>query len=289
MCSAPFPQKPLVQPQPFWKPRLYKGRQRVHFKMQETVTGFMSQNVEIKNSTYKLLGQIFCCADIENLPDITVPLLYKKTQENDFEWIFHECNRVTDSIHKQPTALCFSPPLGWFTLASYTQKRIQNEPTQPIWCRFDIKILDESKVSFEATLDIGEDIIQYITSCTVCLKIQSDIEIEEEPQSSAGYFFKDKMTWNPMSNNMGISERESLTGFIHLPEYQSIYDLEKKLEKEAYATLDWEVSGKAVSGITVDTASTSLYPNKSFLIHNAIESNGERILVKPKVLMPDGY
>jgi len=124
MCK-PSGQKPTKQPQPFFKPQLFKGgRQRLSFKVVESVTAQIlpGGHGAPAASSFRLKGSVLCNAEIEGLPDITIPLASGGAKEDLLDVLVHECTRSYGSIHKQPDVLCFSPPLGWFQLASYVPK-----------------------------------------------------------------------------------------------------------------------------------------------------------------------
>ncbi len=120
LCK-PSSQKPTKQPQPFFKPHLFKGgRQRLSFKVVESITGQILPGGAPAEASFRLKGSVLCNAEIEGLPDITIPLA--AAREDFLDVLVHECTRSYGSIHKQPEVLCFSPPLGWFQLASYAPK-----------------------------------------------------------------------------------------------------------------------------------------------------------------------
>uniref|UniRef100_A0A2P2J6L1 MHD domain-containing protein n=1 Tax=Rhizophora mucronata TaxID=61149 RepID=A0A2P2J6L1_RHIMU len=102
--------------QPAWKPYLYKGKQRILFTIHETVNAAMYDREEISD-TISIAGQINCRAELEGLPDVSLPLtgLNKAHVE---VLSFHPCAQVPEhGMDKK--AVMFSPPLGNFVLLRY--------------------------------------------------------------------------------------------------------------------------------------------------------------------------
>lgn len=102
--------------QPAWKPYLYKGKQRLLFTIHETVYAAMYDRYEIPDSL-SVSGQINCRAELEGLPDVSIPLTGLSTAQVEV-LSFHPCAQVPEQgMEKQ--ALMFSPPLGNFVLMRY--------------------------------------------------------------------------------------------------------------------------------------------------------------------------
>ncbi|KDP40069.1 hypothetical protein JCGZ_02067 [Jatropha curcas] len=102
--------------QPSWKPYLYKGKQRMLFTLHEIVHAAMYDRDDISD-TISISGQINCRAELEGLPDVSLPLtgLNKAHVE---VLSFHPCVQVPEhGVDKQ--AMLFSPPLGNFVLVRY--------------------------------------------------------------------------------------------------------------------------------------------------------------------------
>jgi len=320
ICSLPYGHKPLKEPQPFWKPHLYKGRARMRFQIREDISGFISstpstQQASVGSSALaqcKLVGQIFCCADIESLPDITVPLLLpsqeakeKEEEENRLEFILHQCARPSGSIHDQPLALCFTPPLNWFTLASYAPRCLREATWDlPISCQLKITVIDPSTAQFEAVIFRNAKCVsnKQIEFCTLQIKLHPDMKVSEAPtRITTGTFQKNAMVWNvfPPKGSSRTTEHYITVKAHQLPVAAPLADddvpdglrmgccsLRDKLEATACAHLAWKIPGRTLTGIGIDKDHVSMHPSvqKSAAMDCSVETNA-RITVIPHIVM----
>ncbi|XP_068659358.1 AP-5 complex subunit mu [Aristolochia californica] len=102
--------------QPAWKPYLYRGKQRILFTIHEIVYASMYDRDEIPD-TISISGQVNCRAEVEGLPDVSVPLTGLNAANIEV-LSFHPCTQLPEQgVDKQ--ALMFSPPLGNFVLMRY--------------------------------------------------------------------------------------------------------------------------------------------------------------------------
>ncbi|BBN02949.1 AP-5 complex subunit mu-1 [Marchantia polymorpha subsp. ruderalis] len=103
--------------QPAWKPYLYRGKPKMLFTVHEVVTAALYDRDNVAD-VITLGGQILCRADLEGLPDITLPI-HCPSSGQPHAVTFHPCAQVPEQGPDRLT-VTFSPPLGNFVLARYT-------------------------------------------------------------------------------------------------------------------------------------------------------------------------
>jgi hypothetical protein len=293
MFNSPYTQKPMKQPQPFFKPHLFKGRQRIKFMVEENVTGCLGPTPGHSHSNHgelglcKLTGRIRCCADIENLPDITVPLSIPKDSALDV--IVHECTRSYGSIHEQTNVLCFSPPLDWFQLASYMPKGKKEEEGEgswhlPISCTLEVLITSPSVVQFRALLRCEGVTNKELDYCTLNVKIHLESARLAEVHSSSGAFDQSTRTWNIFTKSKSASKDEWLTSTIHLDKFTSVLELREALRSCLSADLEWRISNRTLTGMRVDTKQISIYPSQNVQVDSSMKSSAN-VTIMPSIIM----
>lgn len=291
MFNSPYMQKPMKQPQPFFKPHLFKGRQRIKFMVEEHVTGCLGPIPGHSNrgelGLCKLTGKIRCCADIENLPDITVPLSIPKDTALDV--IVHECTRSYGSIHEQTNVLCFSPPLGWFQLASFMPKAKQEEGSEESWrlpisCTLEVLITNPSLVQFRAVLRCKGVTNKELDYCTLHVKIDLESAHLTEIHSSSGAFDQSTRTWNIFTKAKSAHEDEWLTSMIHLNTFTSVLELREALGSCISADLEWRISDRSLTGMCVDTKKISIYPSQNVQVDSSMKSSAN-VTIMPNIIM----
>ncbi|XP_048235259.1 AP-5 complex subunit mu [Ricinus communis] len=146
--SSDLPPSDLKQPA--WKPYLYKGKQRILFTVHETVHAAMYDRDEISD-TISISGQINCRAELEGLPDVSLPLtgLNKAHVE---VLSFHPCAQAPEQAADKQ-AMMFSPPLGNFVLVRY-QANCAIGP--PIMGFYQLSMVSEDEGAFLFKLRIME-------------------------------------------------------------------------------------------------------------------------------------
>ncbi|KAJ6722040.1 AP-5 COMPLEX SUBUNIT MU-1 [Salix viminalis] len=151
--------------QPAWKPYLFKGKQRILFTINETIHAALYDREEISD-TISVSGQINCRAELEGLPDVSLPLpgLNKAHVE---VLSFHPCAQVPEhGADKQ--AVMFSPPLGNFVLVHY-QANCGLGP--PIKGFYQLSMVSEDEGAFLFKLHLMEGYKAPLTMefCTVTM------------------------------------------------------------------------------------------------------------------------
>lgn len=141
---------PADQKQPAWKPYLYKGKQRILLTIHETVHAALYDRDEIPDSI-SVSGQINCRAELEGLPDVSLPLA-GLSKENLEVLSYHPCAQVPEQgVDKQ--ALVFSPPLGNFVLMRYQASSALGPPLKGF---YQLSMVSEDKGAFLFKLHLME-------------------------------------------------------------------------------------------------------------------------------------
>ncbi|KAL1372599.1 hypothetical protein HN51_002718 [Arachis hypogaea] len=141
---------PADQKQPAWKPYLYKGKQRVLFTIHETVHAALYDRDEIPD-IISISGQLNCRADLEGLPDVSLPLSGVNTANLEVS-SYHPCAQVSDQgLDKQ--GVMFSPPLGNFVLMRYQATCALGPPVSGF---YQLSMVSEDKGAFLFKLRLME-------------------------------------------------------------------------------------------------------------------------------------
>ncbi|ELR23507.1 adaptor complexes medium subunit family protein [Acanthamoeba castellanii str. Neff] len=155
-CFMPFG-TPSDTSRPAWKPYLYKGKPRLEFMIREEVKASQYDSDTVPDA-WQVHGTIFCKADIEGLPEITVTLSLPtgaatgKPTARVEDFIVDSRVRATDVTALKK--LTFTPPLGQYPLCTYT---VTSLPKLPLRGFYQMKEVDatrnEVKVLAQLKLD----------------------------------------------------------------------------------------------------------------------------------------
>lgn len=136
--------------QPAWKPYLYKGKQRIFFTVHEVVHAAMYDRDEISDAL-SISGQVNCRAELEGLPDVSLPLTGLKSANIEV-LSFHYCAQVSEhGVDKK--AFMFSPPLGNFVLIRYQAACSHNPPVKGF---YQLSMVSEDEGAFLFKLRLME-------------------------------------------------------------------------------------------------------------------------------------
>ncbi|WCJ23619.1 clathrin adaptor complexes medium subunit family protein [Euphorbia peplus] len=161
--SSDLPPSDLKQPS--WKPYLFKGKQRILFTIHETVHAAMYDRDDISD-TLSVAGLINCRAELEGLPDVSLPLTGLRKAHVEV-LSFHPCAQVPElTVDKQ--SMMFSPPLGNFNLVRY-QANCAFGP--PVMGFYQLSMVSEDEGAFLFKLRIMEGYKSPLTMefCTVTM------------------------------------------------------------------------------------------------------------------------
>ena len=108
------------------------GRPRLSFTFREIVRS-VQYGSEEHSDDWEVYGMVLCEAELEGIPDVTLPVVWDR--QVDYVTV-HPCCRPADAF--VPDKLCFSPPLGPFTLCRYRLKK--KAARMPIRGYFQMKV-----------------------------------------------------------------------------------------------------------------------------------------------------
>lgn len=141
---------PTDQKQPAWKPYLYKGKQRTLFSSLETISAALYDRDDVPDFL-SVSGQVTCRAELEGLPDVSLPLTGLKAARVEVS-SFHHCVQASEpSGDKQ--SLIFQPPIGNFVLMHY-QAPCNNDP--PVKGFYQLSMVSENEGAFLFKLKLME-------------------------------------------------------------------------------------------------------------------------------------
>ncbi|KAK8936011.1 hypothetical protein KSP39_PZI013954 [Platanthera zijinensis] len=151
--------------QPAWKPYLYKGKQRIFFTIHEVVHAAMYDRDDILDAI-SISGQVNCRAELEGLPDVSLPLTGLKSANVEV-LSFHFCAQVSEhGVDKK--AFMFSPPLGNFVLIRYQASCSHNPPVKGFY-QLSMVSEDEGAFLFKLRLMEGYKAPLSMELCTVIM------------------------------------------------------------------------------------------------------------------------
>mmetsp|Transcript_7472 Transcript_7472/g.24810 ORF Transcript_7472/g.24810 Transcript_7472/m.24810 type:complete len:536 (-) Transcript_7472:3346-4953(-) len=148
-----------AEPFPFWKPFMHRGRPRLVFEVTEQVSASMHGSE--RGAVVEVHGRVQCRAEIEGLPEIVVPLIVPPKAL--LSLTVHPCAEASASTGG---ALCFSPPLGLFTLARY--RAGPQRPHPPITGEYTFRDEGPNARRIELALRLEEDAAAPGTSVEAC-------------------------------------------------------------------------------------------------------------------------
>ncbi|KAF2908108.1 hypothetical protein DAI22_12g157800 [Oryza sativa Japonica Group] len=141
---------PTDQKQPAWKPYLYKGRQRTLFSSLETLNAALYDRDDVQDFL-SVSGQVTCRAELEGLPDVSLPLSGLKAARVEVS-SFHHCVQASEPTNDKQT-LIFQPPLGNFVLMHY-QASCNMDP--PVKGFYQLSMVSENEGAFLFKLRLME-------------------------------------------------------------------------------------------------------------------------------------
>ncbi|XP_072997114.1 AP-5 complex subunit mu-like isoform X1 [Typha latifolia] len=161
--SADLPPADLKQPG--WKPYLYKGRQRMLFTIHEVIDAALYDRDEIPDAL-SVSGQVNCRAELEGLPDVSLPLAGLKDAHVEILSFHHSAQVSEHGDDKQ--ALMFSPPLGNFVLMRYQASCGLDPPVKGFY-QLSMVSEDEGAFLFKLRLMEGYKAPLSMEFCTVTM------------------------------------------------------------------------------------------------------------------------
>ncbi|KAF5738658.1 AP-5 complex subunit mu isoform X2 [Tripterygium wilfordii] len=189
--------------QPAWKPYLHKGKQRILFTIHETVHAAMYDRDEIPDSL-SISGQINCRAELEGLPDVSLPLTGLSTAHIDV-LSFHPCAQVSEhGLDKQ--AVMFSPPLGNFVLIRYQAICDLGPPVKGFY-QLSMVSEDEGAFLFKLCLMEGYKAPLTMEFCNVTMPFprRRVVSFDGTPSTGTVSTTEHSVEWKIMASGRGLS------------------------------------------------------------------------------------
>ncbi|CAN1854149.1 AP-5 complex subunit mu [Linum perenne] len=189
--------------QPAWKPYLYKGKQRILFTIHETIHAAMYDRDDISD-TISVAGQINCRAELEGIPDVSVPLtgLNKSHVE---VLSFNPCAQVPETgMDKQ--SVMFSPPMGNFVLVRY-QASCRLDPPVKGFYQLSMVSEDEGAFLFKLGLMGGYKSPFSIEFCTVTMPFprRRVVSVEGTPSIGVVSNTEHSVEWKIIASGRSLS------------------------------------------------------------------------------------
>ncbi|MED6119762.1 AP-5 complex subunit mu [Stylosanthes scabra] len=196
---------PADQKQPAWKPYLYKGKQRVLFTIHETVHAALYDRDEIPD-IISISGQMNCRADLEGLPDVSLPLAGVNTANLKVS-SYHPCAQVSDQgLDKQ--GVMFSPPLGNFVLMRYQATSALGPPVSGF---YQLSMVSEDKGAFLFKLRLMEGYKSPLTMefCTVIMPFprRRIVSLDGTPSAGTVSTSDHSVEWKIVPSGRGLTGR----------------------------------------------------------------------------------
>ncbi|XP_020584821.1 AP-5 complex subunit mu [Phalaenopsis equestris] len=189
--------------QPAWKPYLYKGKQRILFAIHEVVNAAMYDRDEISDAI-SISGQINCRAELEGLPDVSVPLTGLKSANVEV-LSFHHCAQVSEhGLDKQ--AFMFSPPLGNFVLIRYIASCSLDPPVKGFY-QLSMVSEDEGAFLFKLRLMEGYKAPFSMDFCTVTMPFprRRVASFDGNPSIGTVAMTEHSLEWKIITSGRGIT------------------------------------------------------------------------------------
>ncbi|KAJ0975683.1 hypothetical protein J5N97_017648 [Dioscorea zingiberensis] len=189
--------------QPAWKPYLFKGKQRVLFTVYETIYAAMYDRDEIPD-VITISGQVNCRAELEGLPDVSLPLTRLSSAHVDV-LSFHPCVQVSEQgLDKQ--SMMFSPPLGNFTLMRYQAFSGLDPPVKGFY-QLSMVSEDEGAFLFKLRLMEGYKAPLSMEFCTVAMPFprRRVASFDGNPSTGTVSMTEHSVEWKIIATGRGIT------------------------------------------------------------------------------------
>lgn len=196
---------PTDQKQPAWKPYLYKGRQRILFSSLETIHAALYDRDDVPDFL-SVSGQVTCRAELEGLPDVSLPLTGLKTAHVEVS-SFHHCVQASEPTNNKQT-LVFQPPLGNFVLMHY-QSPCNTAP--PVKGFYQLSMVSENEGAFLFKLTLMEGykspFIMDFCMITMPFPRRRVASYEGNPSIGTVSMTEHSIEWRIVTSGRGLSGR----------------------------------------------------------------------------------
>ncbi|KAK8938880.1 hypothetical protein KSP39_PZI011638 [Platanthera zijinensis] len=139
-------------------------------------------------------GQVKCRAELEGLPDVSLPLTGLKSANIEV-LSFHFCAQVSEH-GVDNKAFMFSPPLGNFVLIRYQASCSHNPPVKGFY-QLSMVSEDEGAFLFKLRLMEGYKVLLSVKLCTVIMPFprRRITSFDENPSIGTGSMTEQSVEW----------------------------------------------------------------------------------------------
>ncbi|KAL5206521.1 hypothetical protein ABZP36_034730 [Zizania latifolia] len=196
---------PTDQKQPAWKPYLYKGRQRTLFSSLETLNAALYDRDDVQDFL-SVSGQVTCRAELEGLPDVSLPLSGLKAAHVEVS-SFHHCVQTSEPTSDKQT-LIFQPPLGNFVLMHYQASCNMDPPVKGFY-QLSMVSENEGAFLFKLRLMVGYKSPFLMEFCMVTMPFPRRRVASYDGNPSVGTvsMTEHSIEWRIVSSGRGLSGR----------------------------------------------------------------------------------
>lgn len=203
---------PTDQTQPAWKPYLYKGKPRILFTVSEVVNAALYDRDDVPDAV-SLAGQVNCRAELEGLPDVSVPITFPSSTK--FEsFTYHPCCQAHafEQGHDRQTVM-FSPPLGNFVLIQYLAVHSKMPPPVKGFYQLSMVSENEGAILFKLRLMEGYKAPYVMEHCTITMPFprRKILSLDGNPSLGTVSTFENSVEWKLVISARGLSKSTEVT------------------------------------------------------------------------------
>eukprot|EP01090_Pellita_catalonica_P023347 TRINITY_DN9553_c0_g1_i1.p1 TRINITY_DN9553_c0_g1~~TRINITY_DN9553_c0_g1_i1.p1 ORF type:complete len:472 (+),score=52.33 TRINITY_DN9553_c0_g1_i1:1-1416(+) len=245
---------------PAWKPYLYKGKQRMRFVVRENIQAAQYDDKAISD-TWNVHGTILCCADLENLPEVTVEVDLPKDPAIKVEYIAVDPKvQATDAVATKK--LCCCPPVGWFSLCTY---HVTGQLKLPFRGFYQMKRVGDREVKILAQLKLDSGVNNSFSYCRAYFPFPNRgviKSVQANPTTGTVTLDEAKTTlvWNIGQKVLSRKLEVALPATVSFTGQPEIVD-PFFVGANSYMQMQFKVVQYTLSGMSVNTKSLSIYPN----------------------------
>ncbi|KAG2621148.1 hypothetical protein PVAP13_3NG220200 [Panicum virgatum] len=269
---------PTDQKQPAWKPYLYKGRQRILFSSLETINAALYDRDDVPDFL-SVSGQVTCRAELEGLPDVSLPLTGLKTahvelsmvSENEGAFLF---KLTLMEGYKSPFIMEFC-----MITMPFPRRRVASYEGNP-----SIGTVSMTEHSIEwRIVSSGRGLSGRSIEATFPGTVKFLPRTTQRTNSSFRLVTSTAYTEDSDSEQDNVKNGASLDDYImeKINKDLQAVDLEEPLSWQAYnyAKVSFKITGGTLSGLTIDPKSVNIYPSvKAPAEYTMQASSGDYIL-----------
>ena len=282
---------------PAWKPYMHRGKQKLTITIQETIS-CVQYDSDLVSDTHLCIGNLLCIADLEGLPDITIPLLVNMNNNSNNNKgkmnsiAYHTCVQSQDTNQSKNTItttlnnnnnnnnnssssssmrylvqkVTFSPPLDCFILCKYN---IEDVTEVPIRGFYQMKEITKKEVKLLVQLKYSEKYVNNFQYCEMELPFGnrgSIVHIDIVPTAGAVTISSNRksLKWNIGQKFTNKSLEVSLPATVYFDgNNNNEIDDPFMQNSNSYVQLRFKIIGDTLSNATIDVPNINIYNNSN--------------------------